>query len=123
MLATIRTILINDSVISNLVGDKVYVSYSDQEIEAPYILIDELFKTPNDCKQEASTIDSLTIGVTAVAFSYKEISDILNRCRVLLDLYRDQTFMSLRYVGLEDMYDGTQGYFVKTNSYQSLIKV
>jgi hypothetical protein len=121
-LSEIRTLLINDPTVSSLVGQKVYIGYADQEAPAPFILLEELFRSPNDCKDAASTIDSYGFIVSAVSPSYPMIESILQAVKDVLNNYEDNMFSRISYSGLSDVYDGTQDYFVKTNNYQTLIR-
>jgi len=122
-LSTIRSILIADSELSAIIGAKVYTGYAPQEITTAFLLLEEIYLSPNDCKQSASVMDSYGFMVSAVAPQYKTVEDLLKRVRKVLDMYSDGVFRGISYDGLAEKYDGTQDYFVKTYSFKSLIKV
>ncbi len=122
-LSTIRTLLISDSAINLVVGDKIAVGVIQQETEAPFILIEEGERTPNNCKDGTSQLDDYTVLVTVVAPTYAVVDQLLKDTRRILDNYRDSDFMKLSFSGQKDHYDGTQEYHLKTHSYKSLLKV
>jgi len=120
-LSQIRTLLINNSTVTSLVGQRVYVGYAEQEAPAPFILLEEIYRSPNDCKDSASTVDNYGFVVTAVSASYPNIEAILAAVKGVLNNYESDLFGRISFSGLTDMYDGTQDYFVKTNNYQTLL--
>jgi len=123
MLSTIRTLLINDPQLIDMIGGRVFVAFAPKEVKAPYVLLDELSKTPNDCKKEQSTVDSYLFGVTAVDPMYSNVEAILSRARKVLDGHKDDFYRGISFSGIEDFYDGTQDYHVNSNSYKSLVNV
>jgi len=123
MLGTIRTLLLADPTITGLVGTNIFVGYATKEVQEPYIILEDLFQSPNDCKDFKSVMDSFSFAVTAVAGQFSTIETLLAQCRVVLVAYQDPTFKGISFDGMQEMYDGTQDYHVKTNSYKSLITV
>jgi hypothetical protein len=123
MLSTIRTLLINDSEIAAIVGTNVFVGFATKEVVAPYIILDEIFKNPNDCKVELSTVDSYMFATTAVDTMYSTVETLLNRIRVVLDGHKDSFYRGVSFAGIQDHYDGTQDYHVNSNNYKSLVNI
>lgn len=122
-LSRIRTLLLSDTDIATAVGTKVYVGFAPKEVKTPFILLEELAQAPNSCKDGYSVMDSYAFGVTVVDVQYKVVEQILGYCRSTLSGYIGDEFKKIFYAGIEERYDGTQDYFIKTNSYQSLIEV
>lgn len=122
-LSSIRTLLINDSAISTIVGDKIAVGFIQQETEAPFILLEEGERDPNNCKNETSTLDQYTILVTAVDPRYKGVEALVSAVRSVLDGHSDASFTGIKFSGQRDHYDGvSQDYHLKTYSFKTLLK-
>jgi hypothetical protein len=122
-LSTIRDILIADPTINGLVGTNVFVAFATKGVEAPYIILDEVLRTPNDCKGEPSQMDSYRFAVTAVDLRFSTVETLLTASRDALDGYSDADYKWISFDGIQDMYDGTQDYFVNSYMYKSLITV
>ena len=122
-ISSIRSILVADSIITGLVGDKVFAGFADKEVEQPFIILEKTGRTPNDCKVESSTLDEYGFAVTGVAISYSVMEQIMTRCRQVLDLYTDDFFHKVSFAGLTERYDGTQDYAIETHLYRSMVSI
>lgn len=123
MLGEIRTLLISNTAIANMVGTQVFVGFATQEVREPYIILEDILQNPNDCKDRKSVMDSYMFAVTIVATQFSDVEILLNLVRLVLDMYQDDLFKRISYEGMQELYDGTQDYHVKTNTYKSLITV
>lgn len=113
----------NDSTIYSIVGDKIAVGFIQQETEAPFILLEEEAREPNDCKIETSVLDDYTILVTAVDLRYKGVEELVSNIRRVLDGYSDSDFIRLKFSSQVDHYDGvSQNYHLKTYSFKTLLR-
>lgn len=113
--------MIADIQISSVVSNKVFVAYADKEVTTPFLLIEDVSKDPVDCKDRSSVMDDYVFIVSAVAENYGGTKELLERVRILLDMYSDNEFKGIRYNGLVPHYDGTQDYFIDTYSFKSLM--
>lgn len=123
MLGIVRTLLVADAQINTAVGENIFVGYAPKEMQTTYIILESFSQTPNDCKDRQSVMDSYVFGVTVIGTQYSVVETLLKRCRVVLDGHKDSSFKGISFNGIEEVYDGTQDYHIKTNSYKSLIIV
>ena len=112
-ISSIRTILLAEPTVTDIVGDEIYVGFADQEVRQPFLVLDDLTIDPVDCKGEGD-LDDYRFAVTAVGLNYGSVETVMNAVRNTLGGYSDSVYRNIKFAGIDEMYDGTQDAFIRT---------
>lgn len=83
--AAIRTILVADSALTGLVGQKVFANAAPQGTQLPFIVMNVISNTPTNTKQEASTMDRFRVQISSFGNDFDNCQAVKNRVRILLE--------------------------------------
>lgn len=117
MLSAIRTLLINQPIVSDLVSDRVYPVRYPQAEELPAITLRIVKNRPNHTKDGPSGLDEVSVTVEIYAKGYSETENIKNAVRRVLDFYSGEvsgkTISRISYQGEADGYEQDARIYVK----------
>ena len=83
--SAIRSILVADSTLVNLVGSKIYPNAAPQGTQSPFVVINVISNLPTNTKAQASTMDRYRIQVSSFSTDFDTCQTVKNRIRVLLE--------------------------------------
>lgn len=90
----IYQLLISDSGLTEMVGDKIYPLVAEESVSYPFIIFTKENANGNYTK-DFLTYDTVTISVAIAANNYFETVNIAERVRAILENYRDSYFLSV----------------------------
>jgi hypothetical protein len=81
----IRAILVANSAVQAIVGERIYGFFAPQQTVAPYLVADVISVRPSDCKNGASGLDAVRIQIDAVAKTAAQVADLDTKVRLAID--------------------------------------
>lgn len=90
----IYNLLINDTILNELVGDKIYPLVAEESVSYPFVIFNkekaEAFYT-----KDLLCYDQVVVNVAIVAKNYFDTVQISERVRAILENYRDNYFYNI----------------------------
>lgn len=90
----IYQLLSNDSLLTSMVGKKIYPLIAEETVTYPFIIFTKENANANYTK-DFLTYDTVTISVAIAANNYFETVNIAERVRAILENYRDSYFYNI----------------------------
>ena len=90
----IYQLLITDSGLTEMVGDKIYPLVAEETVSYPFVIFTKENAGGNYTK-DFLTYDTVTISVAIAANNYFETVNIAERVRAILENYKDSYFLSV----------------------------
>jgi len=126
MISGIKNLLLNDSGVTDLVGQKIYPVVAEEKIQRPYTTIRRTGTSPTIVKNETSGKDETFFTVTAYDKEYKKCIQILAAVRGVIDNYRGTSngieFYNIWYQVSEDLFDKEDETYVVVDTYAARVK-
>ena len=118
----IFSLLSNDVDVAAIVGTKIYQDLAIEDIVYPYIVIDQVNNDPTDCKDGASTLDTLEYDIEIYTKTRDQSTDLGVKVRLALDRYsgtvNSKVIQSVKYNNENSDYDDSDGrVYLKVQSY------
>ena len=90
----IYQLLITDSGLTEMVGDKIYPLVAEETVSYPFVIFTKENASGNYTK-DFLTYDTVTISIAIAANNYFETVNIAERIRAILENYKDSYFLSV----------------------------
>jgi hypothetical protein len=105
VLKGIRTILINETDVTDIVGPRIYSYIVPQKAELPFVLMDVISVRPSDCKNSSSEMDAHRVQIDSFGRTASETADMDNIIRNTIDRIASGSIGGVSIDGIK--YDGT----------------
>ena len=116
----IYQLLIGDTQLGELVGNKIYPLVAEETVTYPFIIFTKENAYGNYSK-DLLMYDSATITVVAVANNYFQTVNIAERVRAILENYRDSYFHNIQLENVTEEY--IEDAYVQQLQFSAKIKI
>jgi|TARA_Y100000310_G_scaffold169451_1_gene169495 hypothetical protein len=118
--------LSNDGDVSAIVGTKIYPYLAIENIKYDYIVYEQTGVEPTDCKDGASTLDTVLFNIEMYSKTPSDLEDLSTKVRTVLDRFGGTVetivVQSIQFTGEDSGYADEDRVFMKIQQYRARIE-